>query len=59
VIRWLALRRFNFIDGLGLAWVSLSIRDENWLAVVVFAVVMPVISVVTERAAGSGTEAKP
>jgi hypothetical protein len=59
VIRWLARRRFSFIDGLGIAWVALSIRDENWLAVAVVAVVMPVISIVTERAAAKATGEAP
>lgn len=50
MIGWLAHRRFNFIDGLGLVWMALAIHERNWLSAIVIAALFPLASVLAERA---------
>ena len=52
MIRFITHRRFNYIDAFGMVLMALAFQDQNWIALVGFAVAFPMASVLAERAQG-------
>lgn len=50
--RFLAQRRFNFIDGVGFVCVAMALRDGHVLLAITLALLFPVASVLAERGEG-------
>jgi hypothetical protein len=58
VISFLVRKQFNFIDGLGYVWVGIAINNEQWIVAAVLSVVMPILSILAQRALPEPPEVK-
>jgi hypothetical protein len=59
VIAYLARKQFNFIDGLGFVSVGIAVNNEQWIVAAVLSVVMPILSILAQRALPEPPEVKP
>ncbi len=50
MIAYLARKQFNVIDGLGFVWVGIAVNNEQWTVAAVLSVVMPILSILAQRA---------
>ncbi len=50
MISFIVRKQFNLIDVLGFSWVGMAINDDQWIVAAVLSVVMPILSILAQRA---------
>lgn len=52
MLKFLAKKRFNHIDGIGLGWFAILVSKEQWVASIILIVAVVIVSVALENRYG-------